>query len=764
MCARKNVNLSSIINKKIFFINILFISLLFAIMLNFIYVVYNKNKEMYAKDNFALLVKLRNNIQGLTIAPVNKYISNIEKNFSINDEIFLDSINVNDLKSMLMEYSINNKIVKNIYVLNEEFKIFSHLDNSNNYPVWSYVSENDASSVYLTTNEAKNVNLKVVNDEVLIVNPIINDKKNIAIGVVVVRINNKEFIDKLMFDGTYNIFEKNNLLFSNDKHNIKRNTFFEYKFSNQDNVVINGNITLILQTSKSISVFNDMYLSIFIILCAVAISILYSLNFIHFSYAKIVKPIKELSSMTDHVRQILFSKNIYNVLEIDILFNNIYELVSKTYNKEVKIKEIINMSNKKMIIKYKNIMLANTQLKSAVENKNKDFMFCVNQIKTPMNAIMGALEIARDKIYDENIRDIMNSAIRENSRILHIVSESFNNLIIQNKLVLMHDKQFNLHSLLKEVGSIIDITYRSVNNVDLNIDYFLPYENFYADSEKIKNILVNLVTFIINVSQSSILDIKVFSSASKSNIENVKSIFELPNTPINIIECLTIEIVDHSNSDIVRFKSALLNNEYQDELIKHISYSDLLSFQVANNLVNNFKGFLDIVPAKFGGTKYMLLIELPVIFNNANNEMLSNNIIASSEQSYIVRNKNILVFEQSQDYINLLKEMLNTRLNKITFISDQKMLNEYANNYQYDIILLDLENDLEEERLNLCRNIKISSYSNKETPIVASVCNVTQELIDTYLPYGISSIIPKPYHKHVLLSEIKKMLDLNCIS
>ncbi|MGL4509606.1 ATP-binding protein, partial [Cetobacterium sp.] len=210
----------------------------------------------------------------------------------------------------------------------------------------------------------------------------------------------------------------------------------------------------------------------------------------------IIKPIISLANNTNKIGSLNhnFSLNYSSNDEIGYLYKNIKRMTEKLEN---------------IIYFYKKENQDNIKSKLEFENELKLFM---HEIKTPLSAIIGFTDLFLEKNESENIK-IVNE---EGKRLLRLANELIHKKNVTNQIVL-NKEVFDITELTDLILKIYENELQNLNVVFLSPSIFVN-----ADKEKVKQVIINLLSNAIEHANSLIkIDIEEDSEGKiKFTIEN----------------------------------------------------------------------------------------------------------------------------------------------------------------------------------------------------------------------------------------------------
>jgi len=166
------------------------------------------------------------------------------------------------------------------------------------------------------------------------------------------------------------------------------------------------------------------------------------------------------------------------------------------------------------------LQVANKKATESDELKTAFLGNLSHYIRTPMNSILGFVELLEQRNLDNDKRLRFYNLINQQSK--HLL-QFINNIVevskIQSGQLTISEKYFHINAVVKklQINILLDISERQ-KNINLLIDTALPDDKdvLLSDESKIKHVLYNLVSNAINATEKGEITIGYYSE--KSNI------------------------------------------------------------------------------------------------------------------------------------------------------------------------------------------------------------------------------------------------------
>ncbi len=159
---------------------------------------------------------------------------------------------------------------------------------------------------------------------------------------------------------------------------------------------------------------------------------------------------------------------------------------------------------------------------AANQAKNAFLARMTHELRTPLNPILGYTEIlieeANDLDYPDFIPDLQ--IIRSSGKhLLAIIQDILDISQLESGEMTIWPERFDLAALINEVHDEVEPLIQKNTN-QLEIDYHPHLGSMFADREKLKNVLSNLLSNAAKFTQNGLITLRVFRSHSLEQIRN----------------------------------------------------------------------------------------------------------------------------------------------------------------------------------------------------------------------------------------------------
>ncbi len=358
-----------------------------------------------------------------------------------------------------------------------------------------------------------------------------------------------------------------------------------------------------------------------------------------------------------------------------------------------------------------------------------------HEIRTPLNVIIGMIrQLNKEKLNDQQVFYVKQSELSAR-HLLTILNNILDVAKIESSEIDMNNKEFNVHSLVQNVHSILYAQAKEKNllfniHVDAKIEPCL-----IGDEVRIRQVLFNLIGNAIKFTDYGKVEVSI--DILESSTEKQKLQFKVVDTGIGMSEQFVTKVFEK------------FSREYDHTTARRYEGTGL-GMSIASDLVRMMQGELLVSSVKGQGTTVFFELELPVgklenlvqIPHNANNNDYSDKSILLVEDNEMNR----FIAIQSLEVLNCA----------IDEAENGKIAVEMIQRKKYDLILMDI---LMPEMDGLEATKIIRNDFQLRTPIIALTANAFKHDIETYLAAGMNDIITKPFDESDFIRKIEHQFN-----
>ena len=367
-----------------------------------------------------------------------------------------------------------------------------------------------------------------------------------------------------------------------------------------------------------------------------------------------------------------------------------------------------------------------------------------HEIRTPLNAVLGMDEMIMRENDINEIHSHAASIMDAGKSLLAIINDILDFTKIESGMMHIVPNSYKVNEEVRELYNIV--TFRAKKKglaLDFDIDPNMPTV-LHGDEIRIRQILINIINNAVKYTNSGWVKVTL-----KSEIHDSENM-----TLIGIIEDTGIGI---KKDDISK-----LFDKFQrlDENINHKVEGTGLGLSIVYNLLQMMNGSIDVQSVYQRGSKFTIKIPQKIIDNTPIGTVDLTYSYAESNytESFTAPDKHILVVDDNQINLTIVKGLLKKTLLNIDLVSSGRECLELVQKKSYDLILLDHMMP-EMDGIEVLERLKtMNNNLCKDTPVIALTANAITGARETYLNLGFNDYLSKPIDYKELETTIKAHL------
>lgn len=353
-----------------------------------------------------------------------------------------------------------------------------------------------------------------------------------------------------------------------------------------------------------------------------------------------------------------------------------------------------------------------------------------HDIRTPMNAIVGMIDIAKINIDNkERVMDCLKTINASSIQLFQLLNNVLDMSEIETQGLKLKEIPFNLEELLENIEVVLSQSAKN-KKIDLQFRCDIMNSNLLGDSVRIRQVLMNIIGNSIKFTPSE-GKITVCVRQEKEEVTDSASyIFEIEDNGIGMSK----EFVDHLLYE--RFERE--NGEYSKRIEGHG-----IGMSITKSIVDAMGATLSIESELGEGSKFTFYVRMKVDQNSTK----AIHKEKDGSVSFDATGKNILVIEDNEINMEIIREILeHTNAKVVSAWSAEEALEiiEKEEVGFFDIILMDIQLP-GMDGYSAARNIRCMPREDAMTvPILAMTANAFSQDVEKAINSGMNAHIAKP--------------------
>ena len=390
--------------------------------------------------------------------------------------------------------------------------------------------------------------------------------------------------------------------------------------------------------------------------------------------------------------------------------------------------------------------LQNALIEARSANKAKSIFLSnmSHDIRTPMNAIIGFTDIARENIEDkEKLLDCLNKITSSSNHLLSIINDVLDMSRIENGRLSIDLVPVDLNNLLEEVS---DLIYPDVTNKNISFNLIktsIVHNNLLLDPMRVKQIFLNLLSNSMKFTQ--------IGGNITFEIQERNSI----NPEYAFFHCVISDNGCGISQDFMKrmFEPFARERSTTDSGIAGTG----LGLTIVKNIVQKLQGHIFVTSQPGKGTDFVLDISFKI---NAENKRIFEPVEFTADGSLLSGLK-ILLVEDNELNREIAKNILVRYKADVTeLVNCREAVDLILDSHKddFDLVLMDIQTPFM-NGYDATRKIRAQfNHPLKDIPIIAMTANAFEEDKQLALQSGMNAHIAKPINVQNLLQTISSVM------
>lgn len=364
-----------------------------------------------------------------------------------------------------------------------------------------------------------------------------------------------------------------------------------------------------------------------------------------------------------------------------------------------------------------------------------------HDIRTPLNAVLGMMTLARHKADDPGqVEDCMDKGLQSGKHLLTLINDILDISKIESGAVTLNPESV---SLIEVMQDLIEMQEQNIveKEIKLHCDWEnLEYKYVYVDKMRLNQIYVNLLSNAVKYTNAGgTISVHLYEEDIPENTENTRVIFCVEDNGIGMTE---------------EFQKNMYHN-FSREVKTQVNSTQGtgLGLSIVKQIVDMMGGSIICKSAPGEGTTFTVSIDLPVV------ESASEPVSGETDTKKI-EDMHLLVAEDNELNWEIFYELISEIGIECDHAENGKMcvdMLQKAPAGTYSAILMDVHMPVMNgyEATRAIRSMKDEKLS--QIPIVAMTADAFAEDVQACIASGMNGHIAKPVNMKILFSYLEKI-------
>ncbi len=391
-------------------------------------------------------------------------------------------------------------------------------------------------------------------------------------------------------------------------------------------------------------------------------------------------------------------------------------------------------------------LLTTARIKAEQANQAKtEFLATMShEIRNPMNAIIGNIELLAATNTDKEQKKLIKRLSSSSESLLFVINDILDISKIEAGQLEIEERPFDFHEM---IDTLIDSLQSKARKKNLELKketHNIPEKiKIIGDQHRLNQILLNLLNNAVKFTEYGHVNLKC-SGQIMPELNKININFSVEDTGIGISE-------DKLDSIFEKFKQ-------EDSSVSRKYGGTGLGLSISKKLVALMGGDLLVESKKNFGSRFYFTLAFEI---DRKNEKFNtdSNISSALKNPHLFEGKVFLVVDDLEFNVELAANLLkNWGAQVLKAANGKEAIEKIKKNPRTDVILMDLRMP-ETDGLEATRILR-EQYDFKKT-IIGLTGEILKEKLNECFKAGMDGYITKPFKKKEFLESILKFIDIN---
>ena len=366
-----------------------------------------------------------------------------------------------------------------------------------------------------------------------------------------------------------------------------------------------------------------------------------------------------------------------------------------------------------------------------------------HDIRTPLNAVLGMMEIARKNASDaEYVEECMHKGLHSGRQLLTLINDVLDISRIESGKLSLNPEKLSLDELLHDLMEILEPNIVKKGILLRSECSNLPHRYIYADRMRLNQIYMNILSNAVKYTDAGgSIELRVYEEDIPNKVEATRLVFYVKDTGIGMTE---------------EFQKNMYNT-FSREVKTQVNSTQGtgLGLAIVKQMVDLMDGTIECESEPGKGTAFTVAIDLPIMEADRESE-------SGAEEAGMVQDMHLLVAEDNELNWEIISELLEEQGVTCDHAENGKVCLEMLKNAQvgtYDAVLMDVHMPVMDGRKAAEAIRSMNDEELKSIPIIAMTADAFAEDVQKCLKSGMNAHIAKPIDIGKLVTYLKKIRD-----
>ncbi len=471
-----------------------------------------------------------------------------------------------------------------------------------------------------------------------------------------------------------------------------------------------------------------------------------------------IKELKErginMNKLLEHEHKVFLQNNL-DRMEHSLSFHNIVQLIIMIMSLYIMF-TIYNM----MMAREKSVEIEKTLMEKEAVSKSTFFFNMSHDIRTPMNAIVGYVNLMKKEEISDKTADYLNKIEMASDHLLSLINDILELSRIENGKFNLEIEDTNIKDTVLSMKDLF-INQMEEKGLKFEIKIDIRQEWVEADAKGISRVLLNLIGNAYKFTEKGFVRVTMRELEKDEYEARTRLLSGRKSDETELKENLAyyeIRVIDSGIGMSDAFAATVFEAYSRERSASEIQGTGL-GMSITKSVIDLMGGSIRVESKKGKGSAFIINLAFPIAQNPHESETVEE--FDETRNEVDLSNLHVLLVEDVEMNREIAAMILSEYGMKVDFAENGKIALEkviLSENAPYDLILMDIQMPIMNgyDSTKAIRRLKDERLNS--IPIIAMTANAFQEDVENAKKAGMNMHVAKPLDVPKLMEAIKSVV------
>ncbi len=366
-----------------------------------------------------------------------------------------------------------------------------------------------------------------------------------------------------------------------------------------------------------------------------------------------------------------------------------------------------------------------------------------HEVRTPMNGVLGMLELLQKTELSDKQRGFIDNALRSGKGLLSLINDILDFSKIESDKLKLERVPFNIEDIIDDALRVVTEE-ANRKNLELITEIIDIDKQLIGDEQRLRQILINLIGNAVKFTHHGYIKVRVEKTAIYKTGLQLK--FEISDSGIGIIP----EALPHIFKDFTQ----------QDDSTTRKFGGTGLGLAITKQLVNMMGGEIHVQSVPGEGSSFWITLQFESKLPDRvkqNDQAVPETESEHTSDDEIMLDARILLAEDNLINQEVASAMLESAGCEVVAVDDGQKALQALQSSQFDLVLMDCQMPTM-DGFEATRTIRREQATYPQIPIIALTADIQEGITDQCRQAGMNDYLSKPFTHESIVGIVMEWL------